>query len=55
MAKRNIGREILKGIREVKAYKAGTKALRVHTLKVPAPSKVIRTKLKLSQSAVISK
>ena len=51
MSKRDIGQEILDGIRDVKAYKAGTKALRVHTLKEPAPPKAIRTKLKLSQSA----
>ena len=51
MSKRDIGLEILEGIREVKAYKAGTKILRVHSLKEPAPPKVIRTKLKLSQSA----
>ena len=51
MSKRDIGQEILEGIREVKAYKAGKKTLRVHTLKAPAPPKVIRTRLKLSQSA----
>ncbi|MDP1546880.1 MAG: helix-turn-helix domain-containing protein [Anaerolineales bacterium] len=51
MSKRDIGQEILEGIRDVKAYKAGKKALRVHTLKEPAPPRVIRTKLKLSQSA----
>jgi putative transcriptional regulator len=51
MSKRDIGLEILEGIRDVKAYKAGTKILRVHTLKEPAPPKIIRTKLKLSQSA----
>ncbi|MBI2330997.1 MAG: helix-turn-helix domain-containing protein [Chloroflexi bacterium] len=51
MSKRDIGLEILEGIREVKAYKAGAKKLRVHTLKQPAPPRVIRTKLKLSQSA----
>jgi len=51
MSKRDIGQEILDGIREVKAYKAGTKVLRVHSLKKPAPPKIIRTKLKLSQSA----
>ena len=51
MSERDIGQEILEGIREVKAYKAGTKVLRVHTLKEPAPPKVIRTRLKLSQSA----
>ncbi len=51
MSKRDIGQEILDGIREVKAYKAGKKTLRVHTLKQPASPKVIRTRLKLSQSA----
>ncbi|HSG45677.1 MAG TPA: helix-turn-helix domain-containing protein [Anaerolineales bacterium] len=51
MSKRGIGQEILDGLRDVKAYKAGTKVLRVHSLKTPAPSKIIRTKLKLSQSA----
>jgi putative transcriptional regulator len=51
MSKRDIGQEILDGIRDIKAYKAGKKSLRVHTLKEPAPPKVIRTKLKLSQSA----
>ena len=51
MSKRDIGQEILDGIRDVKAYKAGTKALRVHTLKEPATPKIIRAKLKLSQSA----
>lgn len=51
MSKRDIGQEILEGIREVKAYKAGKKALHVHSLKEPAPPKVIRQRLKLSQSA----
>lgn len=51
MTKRDIGQEILEGIREVKAYKAGKKTLRTHTLNAPAPVRVIRTKLKLSQSA----
>ena len=51
MAKRDIGQEILDGIREVKEYKAGKKALRVRSLKVPSSPKVIRQRLKLSQSA----
>ena len=51
MSKRDIGQEILDGIREVKAYKAGTKILRVHSLRAPSSPKVIRAKLKLSQSA----
>jgi putative transcriptional regulator len=51
MSERDIGQEILEGIRDIKAYQAGKKTLRVHTLKEPAPPKVIRTRLKLSQSA----
>ena len=51
MSKRDIGQEILDGILEVKAYKAGKKSLRVRTLKEPGPTRAIRTKLKLSQSA----
>jgi putative transcriptional regulator len=51
MTERDIGQEILDGIREIKAYKAGGKGLRVHTLKEPAPPQVIRAKLKLSQAA----
>jgi len=51
MSKRDIGQEILDGLREVKTYKAGKKALRVRSLKAPSSPKVIRTRLKLSQSA----
>ena len=51
MSKRDIGQEILDGIREVKAFKYGKKPLRVHSLKKPSPPNVIRAKLKLSQSA----
>jgi putative transcriptional regulator len=51
MTKRDIGQEILDGIHEVKAYKAGKKVLRVRSLKAPSSPKVIRTRLKLSQSA----
>ena len=51
MSKRDIGQEILDGIREVKEYKAGKKSLRTHSLKEPSPPKVIRQRLKLSQSA----
>ena len=51
MTKRDIGLEILEGVREIKAYKAGAKTLRVHTLKKPAAPQTIRSKLKLSQSA----
>lgn len=51
MSKRNVGLEILEGIREIKAHKAGEKTLRTHVLKEPAPPDVIRARLQLSQSA----
>ena len=51
MAKRNVGMEILEGIQEIKAHKAGKKTLRTHKLKEPAPPHIIRAKLKLSQAA----
>jgi putative transcriptional regulator len=51
MSKRDIGLEILEGIQDIKAHKAGEKTLRTHTLKEPAPPQVIRARLKLSQSA----
>ena len=42
------------GVREIKAYKAGKKQLRTHTLSEPSPPQIIREKLKLSQSAFAS-
>ena len=51
MARRDIGQEILEGIREIKGHKAGKKVLRVRSLKAPSSPKVIRQRLKLSQSA----
>jgi putative transcriptional regulator len=51
MPERNIGMEILHGIREIKAYKAGQLRLRTHTLKHPAPPQRIRARLKRSQAA----
>jgi len=51
MSKRDIGQEILDGIREIKAFKADQVSLRTHKLKEPASPQVIRAKLKLSQSA----
>ena len=44
MSKRDIGQEILEGMRDVKAYKVGKKALRVRKVNPPLPSKVIRPK-----------
>jgi putative transcriptional regulator len=51
MTERDLGQEILEGIREIKAYKAGEKTLRTHTLKEPSPPQVIRARLNLSQAA----
>ena len=51
MSKRDIGQEILEGIRDIKAHKTGNKVLRTYTLKEPSPPQVIRSKLNLSQSA----
>lgn len=51
MSKRDIGHEILQGIQEIKAHKAGEKPLRTYMLKEPAPPQAIRAKLHLSQSA----
>jgi len=54
MNNRNIGQEILDGIREIKSFKKGEIKLKTHTLSEPSPPKVIREKLKLSQSAFVS-
>ena len=51
MDKRDIGQEILDGVREIKAYKAGKGDLRVRTLSVPESPRVIRERLHLSQAA----
>ncbi len=51
MAERDIGMEILEGIREIKAFEAGFGSLRVRTLQEPASPQVIRARLNLSQSA----
>ncbi|MCG3139481.1 MAG: Antitoxin HigA-2 [Anaerolineae bacterium] len=50
MSDRDIGMEILEGLREIKAYKAGRRALRVRKFKAPAPPQKIRAKLQLSQT-----
>jgi putative transcriptional regulator len=51
MQKRKIGMEILTGIREINAYKAGKVSLRAHKLTQPAPPRKIRAQLQLSQAA----
>lgn len=51
MTERDIGLEILEGIREIKAFKAGQGDLRTRELKEPSPPQDIRKQLGLSQSA----
>jgi len=51
VSKRNIGAEILSGIREIKAYKNGKASLRLTKLTRPAPPQKIRARLQLSQMA----
>jgi putative transcriptional regulator len=51
MSKRNIGLEILEGIREIKAFKAGGVDLRTRELSEPSSVKEIRQQLQLSQAA----
>lgn len=51
MAKRDIGQEILEGLREIKAHKAGQVKLRKHTLQPSPSASEVRTKLQLSQTA----
>ncbi|MFQ5900308.1 MAG: helix-turn-helix domain-containing protein [Thermodesulfobacteriota bacterium] len=51
MTERNIGLEILEGIKEIKVHKAGKIKLKTCELKEPSSPKSIRTKLHLSQAA----
>jgi putative transcriptional regulator len=51
MANRDIGQEILDGLHEIKAHKAGKLDLRQRTLQPPPPANEIRAKLQLSQTA----
>ncbi|MEJ2445656.1 MAG: helix-turn-helix domain-containing protein [Exilibacterium sp.] len=51
MSKRDIGAEILEGIKEIKEYKKGSVILKVTELSEPSPPQVIRLKLNMSQSA----
>jgi len=54
MSDRNIGQEILEGIKEIKRFKKGGIELKTWNLHEPSPAKIIRKKLKLSQSAFAS-
>lgn len=51
MSERNIGLEILEGIKEIKAFKKGKGSLRTTPLSDPSPPQKIREKLNLSQAA----
>lgn len=51
MNNRDIGAEILDGINEIKAFKKGIVNLKTTELSLPSEPQVIRSKLKLSQSA----
>ena len=50
MSERNIGLEILEGIKEVKAFKEGKADLVTRKLSTPSHPKEIRERLNLSQS-----
>ena len=54
MSDRNIGQEILEGIKEIKRFKKGELKLVARTLNEPSPAKTIRKRLKISQSAFAS-
>lgn len=51
MNNRDVGAEILEGLAEIKKFKNGELKLRTTELSAPSAPKVIRAKLKLSQSA----
>lgn len=51
MNKRDIGLEILDGINEIRNFKQGKTTLKLTELSEPSEPQVIRSKLKLSQSA----
>lgn len=51
MSKRDIGNEILEGIREIQQHNLGKVKLRATELSPPSPPQEIRLKLRLSQSA----
>lgn len=51
MKNRDIGKEILDGLSDIKNYKKGKLKLRTAELSEPSEPKVIRERLELSQSA----
>jgi putative transcriptional regulator len=54
MDKRDIGLEILEGIKEIKKHKKGKIKLKTRELKDPVSSKIIRGQLNLTQSEFAS-
>jgi putative transcriptional regulator len=54
MGDRDIGQEILEGVKEIKDSKKGQKKLRSHALEERSPPKIIREKLELLQAAFAS-
>jgi len=54
MSERDIGQEILEGLKEIKKFKNGDVDLTKWSLTEPSPARIIRKKLKLSQSAFAS-
>lgn len=51
MSSRDIGTEILEGLNEIRDFKKGNVQLKITELSEPSEPKVIRSKLKMSQSA----
>jgi putative transcriptional regulator len=51
MNNRDIGLETLEGLNEIKQFKSGNTQLKTTELSEPSEPKIIRSKLKLSQSA----
>lgn len=51
MKNRDVGLEILEGLNEIKQFKTGKAQLKATELSEPSEPKIIRSKLKLSQSA----
>lgn len=51
MAERNIGQEILNGLKEIKKFKKGNSQLRTTRLSDPSSARIIRDNLQISQTA----
>jgi len=51
MNNRDIGLEILEGLEEIKSFKEGRVKLKTTELSMPSDPQIIRSKLKLTQSA----